>query len=97
MPLMSKKAGNALVRKLGGADHVHRTAMDYRRRTLLLDSMQKDLALQHPREWVGMTVGDELVFGPTHRELLTIMREQGLDTSEAVILYLDPAPMPRII
>ena len=97
MPLMSKKAGNALIKKLGGADHVRRTAEDYKRRTLLLDSMLKDLVLQHPHEWVGMAVGDGLVFGPTHRELLTIMREQGLDTSEAVILYLDPAPMPRII
>ena len=97
MPLMSKKAGNELIKKLGGADHVRRTTEDYRRRTLLLDSMLKDLVLKHPHEWVGMAAGDELVFGPTHRELLTIMREQGLDTSEAVILYLDPDPMPRII
>lgn len=82
---------------VGGVKAVHRMLGDAERRDKLLISRMPRLVKEHPDQWVAIVEGDEMIFAPTHDELLVKVRAAGKPTNNAVFEFLNPKPKTMIL
>ena len=62
-----------------------------------LDRERATLLSKHPEKWVVMGETGVLSIGDSFKEMLSVAKGAGLDTSEFAITYLDPDPLVQIL
>ena len=86
-----------LLDQIGGVEALREGADEFHQAVTRMWTERDSLVERHPRKWVAMSKDGVVSVGDSIEEVLFVVEDRNIGSSEVVVEYLDPNPSTLIL